>query len=228
VPFFGYNEIVSEQNWFQYGAKELDYLSKNDERLGWAIKQIGFIKRAIEPDFFSSITRSIIGQQISTAAQRSVFNKLLLTVGTLNPKNVLALSTEQLQSVGMTSRKAIYIQEIAQKMESSELNPALFDSMSDQEVITALVALKGVGVWTAEMLLIFSLQRPNIVSWGDLAIVRGMRMLYQKEKITKQEFETITAAYSPYGSIASLYLWAVAGKKIEGLSDPAPPKKKRT
>lgn len=200
--------------YFTYGPTELSHLAQNDPRLGWAIEQIGMIKRATEPDFFTSITRAIVGQQISTKAQASIFERLNTMVGTLTPQHVVGLTIEELQSVGMTFRKAEYIQGIAQKMASGELDPASFDAMSDEEVIKELITLKGVGVWTAEMLLIFCLQRPDIVSYGDLAILRGMKILYGLEDISKQVFETIRTRYSPYGSIASLYLWAIAGGKL--------------
>ncbi len=200
--------------YFTYGPTELSHLAQNDPRLGWAIEKIGLIKRATEPDFFTSITRAIVGQQISTKAQASIFERLNTMVGTLTPQHVVGLTIEELQSVGMTFRKAEYIQGIAQKMASGELDPASFDAMSDEEVIKELITLKGVGVWTAEMLLIFCLQRPDIVSYGDLAILRGMKILYGLEDISKQVFETIRTPYSPYGSIASLYLWAIAGGKL--------------
>ena len=89
-----------------------------------------------------------------------------------------------------------------------------------------LSALDGIGIWTAEMLMLFSMQRPDILSFGDLAILRGMRMLYHHRKITRELFEKYRRRYSPYGSVASLYLWAIAGGAIEGMEDYAPKKKK--
>ena len=99
------------------------------------------------------------------------------------------------------------------------------EMMSDDEVIRALSSLKGVGAWTAEMLLIFTLRRPDILSFGDLGIQRGLRMLYRHKKIDRKRFERYKKRYSPYASTASLYLWAIAGGAIEGLSDPAARKK---
>ncbi|MFA7560461.1 MAG: DNA-3-methyladenine glycosylase 2 family protein [Sphaerochaeta sp.] len=203
--------------YFVYGEKELGHLRRNDPILGSAIDRIGMITRAVEPDFFTSITRSIIGQQISTKAQNSIFERLNEMVGTLVPTTIVDRSIEELQSVGMTFRKAEYIQGIAYKMVSGELDPASFSALSDSEVIEELVKLKGIGVWTAEMTLIFCLQRPDIVSYGDLAIIRGMKMLYSLETITKKEFDAIRSRFSPYGSIASLYIWAVAGGRLPPL-----------
>jgi len=204
-------------NRFTYGFTELDHLKRNDSRLGWAIDRIGMIHRTVESDFFAAITRSIIGQQVSTKAQNTIFERLLDLVGVLTPEAVVRLSLEELQSVGISFRKAEYIQGIAQKMTSGELNPALFESMSDSEVIKKLVSLKGVGVWTAEMMLIFCLQRPDVVSYGDLGILRGMKILYDLEEIPREEFDSIRVRYTPYGSVASLYLWAIAGGALSSL-----------
>ena len=91
--------------------------------------------------------------------------------------------------------------------------------MSDEEVCAKLSELNGIGVWTAEMLMIFSMQRPNVLSYGDLAIHRGLRMVYQHRKIDKEKFNKYWKRYTPYASVASLYLWAVAGGAIDGMKD---------
>ena len=93
--------------------------------------------------------------------------------------------------------------------------------LPDQEVIRVLSALPGIGVWTAQMLLIFCLQRPDVVSFGDLGIRRGMRMLYRHREIDRERFARYARRCSPYGTVASLYLWAIAGGAIPGLTDPA-------
>ena len=95
-------------------------------------------------------------------------------------------------------------------MKQNELNIAELATLPDAEIIRRLSSLNGVGVWTAEMLLIFSLERPDVVSWGDLAIRRGMMNLYGLDSLTREQFERYRKRYSPYGSVASLYLWALA------------------
>ncbi len=100
-------------------------------------------------------------------------------------------------------------------------------TMSDEEAVLTLSSLKGVGVWTAEMLLLFCLQRQDIFSFTDLAIVRGIRMLYRHRKVDRALFEKYRRRFSPYGSVASLYLWAVSGGALQELSDPAPKKVKK-
>ena len=99
--------------------------------------------------------------------------------------------------------------------------------MPDELVIQELSALKGIGVWTAEMIMTFCMQRPNIVSFGDLAILRGMRMLYRHKEIDRAKFEKYRKRYSPYGTVASLYLWAIAGGALPELTDPAQKKGKK-
>ena len=99
------------------------------------------------------------------------------------------------------------------------------EHMNDAEAITALSSLKGIGKWTAEMILLFCLQRPDILSYDDLAIQRGLRMLYHHRKITRELFAKYQKRYSPYGSTAAIYLWAIAGGAIEGMKDYAPAKK---
>lgn len=99
---------------------------------------------------------------------------------------------------------------------------------SDDEVITELSGLKGIGVWTAEMILLFCMQRPNVLSYGDLAILRGMRMVYHHRKIDRKLFEKYRRRLSPYCSVANLYFWAVAGGAIPEMKDYAPKRTKGT
>lgn len=126
----------------------------------------------------------------------------------------------------MTFKKTEYILDFCQQVHSGAFDIDAVEAMTDEEAIEALSALKGIGVWTAEMILTFCLMRPDVVSYGDLAIQRGMRMLYRHRKIDREKFNRYRRRYSPYGTVASLYLWAIAGGAIEGLRDPAPKKKK--
>lgn len=111
----------------------------------------------------------------------------------------------------MTFRKAGYIKDFADKVKNEEFDINSINDLPNEEIIKKLTALKGIGVWTAEMIMIFCLQRPDVLSFGDLAIHRGMRMLYHHKDIDKKRFEKYAKRYSPYGTVASLYLWAIAG-----------------
>lgn len=209
---------------FEYGEKEISYLKDRDRRLGDAIDKIGHINRAVDSDLFSSVVHHIIGQQISTTAQATLWKRLNERLGSVTADTILALGREELQAVGMTFKKADYILDFAEKVQSSMFDIKGLDKLTDEEVIQELSALKGIGVWTAEMIMTFCMQRPNVVSFGDLAIHRGMRMLYRHRKIDRAKFERYRKRYSPYGTVASLYLWAIAGGAIPELNDPMPKK----
>ncbi len=212
---------------FQYDDKSIDYLSAQDATLGNAIKRIGHIKRAVNNDIFSSIIHHIVGQQISTVAQETLWRRLEEGLGSINAHSLCNCNRDELQAYGLSFRKVDYIQDFAQKVRDGELILDAFTHMPDKDVIDTLCRLKGIGVWTAEMLLLFCLQRPDVVSFGDLAIIRGMRMLYGHENIDKKLFDTYARTYSPHGSVASLYLWAIAGGALPDLHDPAPALKER-
>lgn len=210
---------------FQYGEKEIDYLRSRDPRMAEVIDKIGVVRRRVIPDVFAALVHSIVGQQISTKAHESIWRKVEETVGEVSPKNILAISPELLQSVGISFRKVEYIRDAARRFESGEFDVLSFDSMSDEQVIEKLTQLKGVGVWSAEMLMLFSMQRPDVLSFGDLAILRGLRMIYHHRRIDRRLFEKYRRRFSPCNSVASLYLWAVAGGAIEGMKDYAPKQK---
>ena len=194
--------------YFVYGEKETEYLKKKDRRLGEVIGAVGHIERQVDGDLFSAVVHHIIGQQISTKAQATIWQR-------------------ELQSFGMTFRKAEYIKDFAQKVLGGDFDLTAVERMPDGEAVAALSGLKGIGVWTAEMILLFCLQRPDILSYGDLAIHRGMRMVYHHRKIDKTLFEKYRRRLSPYGSVASLYFWAVAGGELPGMRDYAPKTKGR-
>ena len=195
---------------FKYGETEINYLKKKDKRLADAIDRIGIIEREVTPDLFTALVSSIVSQQISNKAAATVWGRLCNHVGSITPKSILEADLNDIQKCGMSVRKACYIKNIGEKVYSGELNIDEFHSLSDSEIIQKLSALHGIGIWTAEMLMIFSMERPNVVSWGDLAIRRGMCNLYHHKELTKTQFERYKKRYSPYGSVASLYLWALS------------------
>jgi len=190
--------------------------------LGDAIDKIGPIRREVDTDLFSSLVRAIVGQQISTKAQATIWARMKDGFADeITAQAILERTETELQSCGITFKKATYIRGAAQMVADGNLDIDAMHSKSDEQVCKELVKLGGVGEWTAQMLMLFSMQRPDILSYGDLAILRGMRMLYRHKKITRQLFEKYRRRYSPYGSVASLYLWAIAGGAIEGLKDRA-------
>ena len=206
---------------FLYGEREMEYLRRRDRRLGEVIERVGHIERAVDADLFSAVAHHIIGQQISMRAQATIWGRLQAALGTVDAETVAALDAEALRGMGMSLRKAGYILEFARRVQSGGFDPEAVRRMDDKQAIEALTALPGVGVWTAEMILLFCLQRMDVFSYGDLGIRRGLRMLYRHRVIDRERFERYRRRFSPYGSVASLYLWAVSGGAIEGLTDPA-------
>ena len=214
-----------DEMYFKYGEKEISYLKEKDKKLAEVIDWIGHIDRPVDTDIFSSVVHHIIGQQISTKAQKTIWKRMNERYGKVTPEIINAAEADELQSLGMTFKKAEYIKDFSRKITNGEFDLAAVEQMSDDEAIAALSGLKGIGVWTAEMLLLFCLQRPNVFSYGDLAILRGMRMVYHHRKIDKKLFEKYRRRLSPYCSTASLYFWAVAGGAIPEMKDYAPKKK---
>lgn len=212
--------------YFQYDEKATDYLKGKDPALGKAIEIIGPIQRPVQEDLYESLINSIVGQQISTAAHKTIWKRMTDFYGVVTPEKICATQPQDLQRFGISFRKAEYIMDNSRKVLSGEFEIQALHDKSDEEVVMELSALKGIGVWTAQMLMIFCMQRPNIVSYGDLAILRGLRMLYRHRKIDKKLFDKYSRRYAPYGSVASLYLWAIAGGAIPDLKDPAPKNKK--
>lgn len=212
--------------YFIYGDEEIEYLKSKDKILGGVIEKIGHIERVTDTDLFSSVVHHIIGQQISTKAQETIWQRLKDELGEVNAENIYKTDISRLQSLGMSFRKAEYIKDFADKVHSGNFNLQDISEMSDEEAIKALASLKGIGVWTAEMILLFCLQRPDIFSIDDLAIQRGLRMVYHHRKIDRKLFEKYRRRFSPYCSVASLYLWAVSGGAIPEMKDYAPKKRK--
>lgn len=213
--------------YFEYGEKEISYLRGKDKKLAEVIDRVGYVKREIDTDLFSSVIHHIIGQQISTKAQATIWQRMQDALDKVNAENILLAGVTRLQSMGMTFRKAEYITDFAEKVHSGAFDLQAVGQMSDEDAIRELSALKGIGVWTAEMILLFCMQRPDIFSYDDLAIQRGLRMVYHHRNIDRKLFEKYRRRFSPYCSVASLYLWAVSGCAIEDMKDYAPKKQKK-
>ena len=223
-PLFD-NKITDMTEYFQYGEKELSYLKQRDKRLSEIIDKVGWVKRRVIPNLFAALVHSIVGQQISTKAHETIWQRIQSSLGEITPQRVTSLTDEELQRFGISFKKVTYIKRAATKILNGEFDILGLYDKTDEEVIECLSKLDGIGIWSAEMLMLFSMQRPDILSYSDLAIQRGLRMVYHHRDITRKLFEKYRRRYSPYNSVASLYLWAVAGGVIEGMKDYAATKK---
>ena len=188
----------------------IKHLRRNDPILDKLIGEIGAFDLRLERNAFRMLVRSIISQQISTAAARSIRARLeaLLAPAKITAEGIAALSLAQLRSVGLSSQKAGYLFDLSRKVSQKEVALHRFRKMSDEEVIAELIKVKGIGVWTAQMYLIFSAGRLDVFPHGDLGIRSAMRKLYGlAEMPSKTEGEQIAKAWRPYSSIASWYCW---------------------
>lgn len=204
---------------FEYGEKEISYLKSKDAKLAEVIDTLGFVEREIDTDLFSAVVHHIIGQQISTKAQATIWQRMQDALGQVHAETILSAGVSNLQALGISFRKAEYITDFARKVHTGEFDIEAVSQMSDTDAISALSSLRGIGVWTAEMILLFCMQRPDIFSYDDLAIQRGLRMVYHHRRIDRKLFEKYRRRFSPYCSVASLYLWAVSGGAIPGMRD---------
>ena len=208
---------MERPNYFRYGETEINHFKKRDKKLGMAIDKIGTIQREVNSDLFSSLVNSIVGQQISTKAHHTIWKRMVKGLGEITPTVILACSEEELGGYGISFRKVSYIRGVAKHVIDGELDIEALHTKKDEEICKELIKIPGVGVWTAEMLMLFSMERPNILSYGDLGILKGLKILYGHKDINKERFERYRKRYSPYGSVASLYLWAIAGGALEGI-----------
>lgn len=199
--------------YFAYAPEDLAVLKSRDKKLGALIDRMGPIQREVEPgNTFQSLVTGIVSQQISGKAAQTVCLRLRELAGDISPRKMAALSAEDIQKCGMSMRKASTIRGIVDAAVTGMVAFDGMDRLPDGEIIGRLTALPGVGVWTAEMLLLFSLGRRDIFSCGDFGIRKGLMRLYGHKEITKERFERYRKRYSPYGSLASLYLWELAGE----------------
>lgn len=212
--------------YFKYGEKEISYLKNKDKKLAEVIEKVGLIERKTDPELFSALVHHIVGQQISTKAQATIWERMKKSLGAVTPETILNASVDEIRSFGISLRKVEYIKDFAEKVHTGEFDIEAAEKMEDDELIKYLTTLKGVGVWTAEMILLFCLQRPNVFSFDDLAIQRGLRMVYHHRKIDRKLFEKYKRRFTPYCSVASLYLWAVSNGAIPEMRDYAPKNKR--
>ncbi|RCX19713.1 DNA-3-methyladenine glycosylase II [Fontibacillus phaseoli] len=200
---------------FEYGQKEIDGLSAADPVLGDYILRRGKVERVIIPELFPALVHAIVGQLISVKAVKTIWNRMQAAFGDISPERLAASSADDIQRCGMTMKKALCIHQIATQVASGEFDLEGLRHLPEAEVTARMTALPGIGVWTAEMLLMNCLERSDILSWGDIAIRRGIMNLYGLPDLSKEQFEQYRLRYSPYGSVASIYLWEISFRQAD-------------
>lgn len=193
---------------FHYTKQHTELLSQRDERLGAFISQKGFIERSISDDFFSGLCYNIVNQQLSMKACDTLWGKLLSELHEIKPESCLDAAI--LRACGLSQSKADCIVECAKRFISAEISAERLQSMTDEEVKAALTSIKGIGAWTAEMTLIFCLGRTDVLSLSDYGIRKGLSLLHDIDIKDIKTMKKYKELYSPYGTIASFYLWEAA------------------
>src|SRR5579864_7220718 len=189
--------------------KAVNHLRKCDPVLAAIIAQIGPCRMEFGPAEFLSLAEAIVYQQLNGKAAVTIFNRLAALAGKpLTPEGILKLSDEQLRSVGLSKQKSAYLKDLAAKTAAGLLDFARLPELSDDEVIKHLTQVKGIGVWTAHMFLIFSLRRPDVLPTGDYGVQVAIKKHYNKRKLPNpKDMEKIARAWAPYRSVACWYMW---------------------
>jgi len=200
-------------------ARARKALAATDPKMADLIERIGPIdlktrlkRRAEErpPDAYGALLRAIVGQQLSTKAARTIYNRILDLFGgsTPSPEQLLEASEEDLRGAGLSGRKVEYVRDLAHHVLDGELELDRLDDLKDEQVIEEIVAVRGLGRWTAEMFLLFHLGRPDVISGGDLGIRKAIQIEYGLDEMpTPGQVEEIGETWKPHRSLASLYLW---------------------
>ena len=189
--------------------KALNHLKNCDPILCGIIERVGPFRMEYGPPQFHSLAESIIYQQLNGKAAETIFDRFAALAGNpVTPEGILKLTDEQLRSVGLSKQKSSYVRDLATKTASGLLDFSRLAEMPDDDVIKHLTQVKGIGVWTAQMFLMFTLRRPDVLPTGDYGVQAAMKKHYRKRKLPNpKEMEKIARRWAPYRSIACWYLW---------------------
>ena len=188
------------------------HLKRNDRVMKRLIPRFGEARLQSRGDAFTTLSRSVVGQQISVKAAQSVWNRFAALVNTqdgpLLPSAVLKQEIAALRSAGLSARKAEYLLDLAAHFNNGRVHVSQWDAMDDEDIIEELVAIRGIGRWTAEMFLIFHLMRPDVLPLDDLGLIKGISLNYfSGETVSRAEAREVAEAWAPYRSVATWYLW---------------------
>ena len=194
---------------FKISKRDKEALCRQAPEFSGIVKQAELDGFECMGDLFYALVQSIVSQQLAVKAADAIFKRVETLLGEISAENLKAAEFDSLRACGLSGRKIEYLRGIADAVLSGEIDFKRLSERSDDEVVAELVKLKGVGVWTAEMLLIFALGRKDVLSFKDLGIRRGIMLLNRLDDLSETEFETYRTRYSPYGTLASLYLWRI-------------------
>jgi DNA-3-methyladenine glycosylase II len=195
-----------------YWDEACKHLSRRDRVMKKLIPQFGEARLQSRGDGFTTLARSIVGQQISVKAAQSVWERFAALVESpstkLPPADVLKLKAESIRAAGLSARKVEYLRDLARHFAEGAVHVRQWQQMDDESIIEELVAIRGIGRWTAEMFLIFHLMRPNVLPVDDLGLLKGISVNYfSGEPVTRVEAREIGEGWAPYRSVATWYIW---------------------
>ncbi len=195
-----------------YWDEACRHLAKRDRVMRKLIPQFGEGRLQSRGDAFTTLARSIVGQQISVKAAQSVWDRFAALTSDqthrIHPSSVLALSVSDMRGAGLSARKIEYLVDLAAHFDSGEVHVPQWREMEDEAIIEELVAIRGIGRWTAEMFLIFHLMRPNVLPLDDIGLIRGISINYfSGEPVSRAEARELGDAWAPFRSVATWYIW---------------------
>jgi DNA-3-methyladenine glycosylase II len=191
-----------------YWAEACKHLMKKDRVMKRLIPQFGNASLQTTGDAFVTLARSVVGQQISVKAAQTVWSRFLALVGILTPSSVLRLKVDDMRAAGLSVRKVEYLVDLALHFDNGSLHVASWEGMGDEDIIAELIAIRGIGRWTAEMFLIFHFMRPNILPLDDVDLIKGISQNYfSGEVVSRSDARDVAAAWAPFCSVATWYIW---------------------
>jgi DNA-3-methyladenine glycosylase II len=191
-----------------YWEEACRHLAKKDRVMKRLIPQFGDACLQSRGDAFTTLARSIVGQQISVKAAQTVWDRFAKLPRRVHPASVLKLKVDDMRAAGLSARKIDYLVDLALHFDSGAIHVDAWKDMSDEEIIAELVGIRGIGRWTAEMFLIFHLMRPNVLPLDDIGLINGIsRNYFSGDPVSRSDAREVAAAWSPYCSVATWYIW---------------------
>ncbi len=191
-----------------YWDEACRHLSKKDRVMKRLIPQFGDACLQSRGDAFTTLARSIVGQQISVKAAQTVWDRFVKLPRRMLPANVLRLKVDDMQAAGLSARKIEYLVDLALHFDSGAIHVESWQEMADEEIIAELVGIRGIGRWTAEMFLIFHLMRPNVLPLDDVGLINGIsRNYFSGDPVSRSDAREVAAAWAPFCSVATWYIW---------------------
>ena len=191
-----------------YWAEACKHLARKDRVLRRLIPQLGDVALSQRGDAFTTLARSIVGQQVSVASAQRVWDGFAVLPRSMTPANVLKLKVDDMRAAGLSARKVDYLVDLALHFDSGRAHVKDWDAMSDEAVAAELLAIRGIGRWTADMFLIFHLARPNVLPLDDATLIQGIsRHYFSGDPVSRSDAREVAEAWKPWCSVASWYIW---------------------